>query len=210
MDVSEIAEGIWSSIKGMPNSFYYGVRRTYISTGSLGYDRKLRNEKENERFYKVIRALAKNEEPIRRLITIVITEFYNKLDSQGKEVVLNQIGYDAGRLAGRVGAQILTSQVISAAIIKYARGSYAWKALYRFGASFTVSAGMWQGLIEEAALASRRMKHHYPYIYWKVQREGLDMIYFVVEEQLKPYLEFITNHPEVCKRINNEICKLAR
>lgn len=210
MDVSKIAEGIWNSIKGLPNSFYYGVRRTYISMGSLGYDRKLRNEKENERFYKVIRSLAKNEEPIRRLIIIVITEFYNKLNAQGKEVVLNQIGYDAGRLAGRVGGQILAYQIISATIIKYARGSYAWKTLYGLGASFTFSAGMWQGLIEEAALASRRMRSHYPYIYWKVQREGLDMVYFVVEDQLKPYLEFITNHPEVCKRINNEICKLAR
>ncbi|WP_338564537.1 hypothetical protein [Erwinia sp. E_sp_W01_6] len=93
--------------------------------------------------------------------------------------------------------------------MKHARGTYAWRTLYGARASFTLSAGMWQGLIEEAALASRRMKNHYPVIYWKVQREGLDMVYFVVEDQLKPYLEFISSQPEMCKRINNEICNMA-
>lgn len=186
-----------------------GVKRTYISTGALGYERQLRNEREDVRFYTVIKALIRNEEPLRRLITIVITEFYNKLDEHGKQAVHNQIGYGSGRLAGRVGAQILTSQVVASSIVRFARGSNAWKALYRFGASFTISAGLWQGLIEEAALASRRMQQHYPHIYWKVQPQGLDMIYFVVEDQLKPYLEFISSHPEMCKRISNEICKLA-
>ncbi|WP_416414730.1 hypothetical protein [Pantoea sp. App145] len=112
-------------------------------------------------------------------------------------------------MAGRVGGQILTSQVIATSIVKHAKGSYAWKTLYGAGASFTFTAGLWQGLIEEAALASRRMQNHYPHTFWKVQPQGLDMIYFVVEEQLKPYLEFINSHPEVCKRINDAICKLA-
>ncbi|MBP2197910.1 hypothetical protein [Pantoea cypripedii] len=209
MDASKIAEGIWDSVKGIPKSFYYGVKRTYISSGALGFERRIRNDQENERFYRVIKSLVQNEEPLRRLITIVIIEFYNKLDEQGKQVVHNQIGYGTGRLAGRVGAQILTSQVVAASIVKFARGSNAWKTLYRFGTSFTISAGLWQGFIEEAALASRRMQHHYPHIYWKVQPQGLDMIYFLVEDQLQPYLEFITSHPEMCKRINHEICKLA-
>ncbi|QGY29157.1 hypothetical protein CUN67_09540 [Pantoea cypripedii] len=209
MDVSRIAEGIWDSVKGMPKNFYYGVKRTYISTGVVGFDRMIRNGQENERFYQVIKSLVRNEEPLRRLITIVITEFYHKLDERGRQAVHNQIGYGTGRLAGRVGAQILTAQVVSASIVNFARGGVAWKTLYRFGTSFTISAGLWQGLIEEAALASRRMKTHYPHIYWKVQPQGLDMIYFIVEDHLKPYLDFISSHPEVCKRINNEICKLA-
>ncbi|WP_208713473.1 hypothetical protein [Pantoea cypripedii] len=112
-------------------------------------------------------------------------------------------------MAGRVGASILTSQVISTSIILHAKGSYAWKSLYGAGASFTLTSGLWQGLIEEAALASRRMQNHYSTTFWKVQPQGLDMIYFVVEDQLKPYLEFINSHPEACKRINDAICKLA-
>jgi len=61
MDASKIAQGIWDSIKGLPQNFYYGARRTYISTGTLGNDRKNRNEHENERFYRVIKSLVRNQ-----------------------------------------------------------------------------------------------------------------------------------------------------
>lgn len=54
MDAKMIAHGIWDSIKGIPQSAYYGAKRTYISTGALGYDRQRRNERENERFYQVV------------------------------------------------------------------------------------------------------------------------------------------------------------
>jgi len=67
MDAKMIAHGIWDSIKGIPQSTYYGAKRTYISTGALGYDRQRRNERENERFYQVVKSLASNEEPLRRL-----------------------------------------------------------------------------------------------------------------------------------------------
>ncbi len=209
MEASKIAQGIWDSIKGLPQSVYYGAKRTYISTGALGYDRKNRNEKETERFFQVIKGLISNEEPLRRLVTTVITEFYSKLDEQGKQAVNNQLAYGAGRVGGRVGAQVFVSQAITSAIVKNVLTGYAWKSLYRAGLSFTIGTVLWQGLIEEAALASRRMQTHYSKIYWQVKPQGLDMIYFVVESQLKPYLDFISSHPQTCQRINNEICKLA-
>ncbi|MDQ1211455.1 hypothetical protein FJP62_03620 [Pantoea vagans] len=209
MDASNIAKGIWDSIKGLPQSVYYGAKRTYISTGAVGYDRKLRNERETERFYQVVKSLVRNEEPLRRLVTTVITEFYRKLDDEGKQTIHNQLAYGAGRFSGRLGGQIFVSQTVAMAIIRNSRSSYAYKALYRFGASFTISTALWQGLIEEAALGSRRLQNHYNAMYWKVQPQGLDMIYFVVEDQLKPYLDFIISHPQTCKGINNEICKLA-
>lgn len=209
MDASNIAKGIWDSIEGLPQSLYYGAKRTYISTGAVGYDRKLRNDRENERFYQVVKSLISNEEPLRRLVTTVITEFYRKLDAQGKEAVQNQLAYGAGRIGGRLGGQVFVSQTLAMAIIRNSRSSYAYKALYRFGASFTLSTTLWQGLIEEAALGSRRLQNHYNSMYWKVEPQGLDMIYFVVEEQLKPYLDYISSHPQTCQRINNEICKMA-
>lgn len=205
MNALNIAKGIWDSIKGIPQSAYYGAKRTYISTGAVGYDRKLRNDSETERFYQVVKSLVRNEEPLRRLVTTVITEFYRKLDDEGKEAIHNQLAYGAGRLGG----QIFVSQTVAVAIIRNSRSSYAYKALYRFGASFTISTALWQGLIEEAALGSRRLQNHYNAMYWKVQPQGLDMIYFVVEDQLKPYLDYINSHPQTCRRINNEICKMA-
>ena len=100
MDASNIAKGIWDSIKDLPQSAYYGVKRTYISTGAVGYNRKLRNDRENERFYQMVKSLVSNEEPLRRLVTTVITEFYRKLDAQGKDAIHNQLAYGAGRIGG--------------------------------------------------------------------------------------------------------------
>lgn len=37
---------------------------------------------------------------------------------------------------------------------------------------------------------------------------NLDMVYFLVERPLEPYLMFIHSHPIQCKGIENEICKL--
>ncbi|WP_205956327.1 hypothetical protein [Pantoea stewartii] len=105
----------------------------------MGYDRQLRNERENERFYQVVKSLANNEGPLRRLVTTVITEFYNKLDEQGKEKVQNQVAYGAGRIGG----QVVVSQTIAMLIIKNARSSYAYKALFRFSTSFAVSTALW-------------------------------------------------------------------
>ncbi|MFB4412970.1 hypothetical protein [Pantoea sp. ANP04] len=76
------------------------VKGTYIANGTVGDDLKLRNERENEWFYQVVKSLISNAEPLRRLVTTVITEFYWKLDAQGKEAVRNQLAYGAGKIGG--------------------------------------------------------------------------------------------------------------
>ena len=69
---------------------------------------------------------------------------------------------------------------------------------------------MFEGLLEEAALASRRMQNHYSQIYYQVHPLGLDMIYFLVEDQLKPYLEYLKGQPNFCKRVDNELSQKIR
>ncbi|QKJ87818.1 hypothetical protein PMPD1_2881 [Paramixta manurensis] len=210
MDAKVIAEGIWDSLSSIPTSLYYGVKRTYISTGLLGSDRKTRNDYENERFFRMIKSLARNEEPLRRLVTIVITDFYNKLDGRGRETIHNKIGYGIGRLSGRMGGQIAVAQTIAALLIHRAKMAYAYKNFFRIASSFTINIALFQGVIEEAALASRRMQNHYPQTYDKVSPYGLDMIYFLVETPLKPYLDFINSHAMICKRVNDELFKIGQ
>ncbi|GME35705.1 hypothetical protein ACJ2_33900 [Pantoea sp. QMID2] len=53
------------------------------------------------------------------------------------------------------------------------------------------------------------MKSKYPATYARVSKENLDMVYFLVERQLEPYLVFIEGHPISCKGIQNEICKIV-
>ncbi|CCJ82310.1 hypothetical protein BN134_3070 [Cronobacter dublinensis 1210] len=52
------------------------------------------------------------------------------------------------------------------------------------------------------------MKTKYPITYYKVVYMNLDMVYFLVESELEPYLIYIESHPVQCKGIENEMCKL--
>ena len=85
----------------------------------------------------------------------------------------------------------------------------AYKHFIRLSASVALNVVMFQGIIEESARASRRMKAKYPSTYARVSKESLDMVYFLVEQQLEPYLVFIEGHPIDCKGIQNEICKIV-
>ncbi|MBH2800690.1 hypothetical protein I5Q32_11330 [Serratia ureilytica] len=52
------------------------------------------------------------------------------------------------------------------------------------------------------------MQVKFPRTYRKVSALNLDMAYFLVEEQIEPYLQFINSHPMLCKGIQNELCKI--
>lgn len=116
--------------------------------------------------------------------------------------------YSDAKLGSRTGAQFLLTRTISDKIITSLRTQKLTSAIVRGGATVALNIVMVQGLIEEAARASRRMKEKYSSTYMKVSPMNLDMVYFLVERPLEPYLMFIHSHPIQCKGIENEICKL--
>ena len=60
--------------------------------------------------------------------------------------------------------------------------------LTKFGVGFAISAVLIQGLIERASNASRRLEVANPALYRKLKQENLDMIYFIAEEELAPFV----------------------
>lgn len=62
---------------------------------------------------RLVKATADRHEPIRQLITIVIFDFYAKLDNENKQAIDDKLGYGAGRLGGRVGSQFILAQFIA-------------------------------------------------------------------------------------------------
>ena len=57
----------------------------------------------------MLKSLGNAESPSRRLITIILLLFYQKLNDEGKEAVNNKLGYGAGRfvLAQRTASLML-------------------------------------------------------------------------------------------------------
>ncbi|QCT22507.1 hypothetical protein FEM41_24140 [Jejubacter calystegiae] len=209
MDAKMIAHGILDGLSSIPHGMYLGVVRTWEDLGVTGNREKYRNQEETERFFLMIKSLGNPESPLRRLITIVITEFYQKLDERGKAAVDNQLGYGAGAIGARVTGQIVIAQTVASQIIKRVMIDKAFQHFVRFTTSAFLNVVMIQGLIEESARASRRMSKRFPMTYIRVKRENLDMVYFLVEKQLEPYLVFIESHPIDCKEIQNEVCKIV-
>lgn len=208
MDAKLIALGILDGIASIPHSLYLSAVRTVEGTGLIERSYRQRNEYETERFFRAFKSLTSHEEPIRQLITIVITDFYAKLDEDGKKAINDKLYYSDAKLGSRTGAQFLLTRTISDKIITSLRTQKLASAIVRGGATVGLNIVMVQGLIEEAARASRRMKEKYSSTYMKVSPMNLDMVYFLVERPLEPYLMFIHSHPIQCKGIENEICKL--
>lgn len=208
MDISQIANGIADSLSSLPRGFGLGVVRTWEGAGIVNRGDKYRNEEENERFFRMIKGMGNPETPLRRLITIIINDFYQKLGAKGKEAINNKLLYGGGAVAGKVGGQIAVAQTAAAIIIRKVVIEKAYQHFIRFASSASLNLIMIQGLIEEAARASRRMRDEYPTVYMAVQLENLDMIYFLVEKEMEPYLMFIKGHPFTCKGVEDELCKI--
>ncbi|XTZ37099.1 hypothetical protein ACQYRI_14030 [Salmonella enterica] len=208
MDAKLIAQGIIDGLASIPEGLYLSGVRTFEGSGLLGRDLKARNEYETERFMRVFKGLISNEEPIRQLITIVITDFYSKLDENGKKVINDKIGYSDAKLGSRTGAQFYLTRLLADKMIARVKTSQLGGYLLRGASTLTFNVIMIQGIIEEAARASRRMGQKYASTYMKVSPMNLDMVYFLVEKPLEPYLMYIHSHPMQCKGIQNEICKI--
>ncbi|KAB8313231.1 hypothetical protein EH228_03565 [Erwinia endophytica] len=69
---------------------------------------------------------------MRRLITVVITDFYQKLDDNGKEGINNKIGYGAGRLGGKTGAQFMLAHTAASLMLRKSVSTYAWRKFIRY------------------------------------------------------------------------------
>lgn len=209
MDIKQAALGILDGISSIPNMAYMGMVRSWEGSGLAGQSAKQRNQAETERFFYMLKSLGNAEAPLRRLITIVFTSFYQKLNDEGKEAVNNKLGYGAGSIAGRTAGQITLAQTTASMMLRRLAIDEAYRHFIRFSASASLNVVMLQGIIEESARASRRMKTKYPATYARVSKENLDMVYFLVERQLEPYLVFIEGHPVKCKGIQDEICKIV-
>ena len=208
MDAKLIAQWIVDGLASIPECVYLSAVRTWESQGLIDRQTRSRNEYETERFFRAFKALASSEAPIRQLITVVITDFYSKLDENGKKAINDKMGYSDAKMGSRTGAQFYLTKIIADKIIARVATTKLGGYLLRGSTTLAFNAIMIQGIIEEAARASRRLGAKYPSTYMKVSPMNLDMVYFLVEKPLEPYLMYNHSHPIQCKGIQDEICKI--
>ncbi|CVC02651.1 Uncharacterised protein [Serratia marcescens] len=208
MDVKSIAQGMLAGVESIPKGVAYSVRRTWDGSGAMGSDLKSRNVIETERFIRVVRAGYGIEAPLRELIMIVIRDCYQKMDPQVQSAFGKRLNFAEGAVAGRLGGQFILVQQISNRILAKVTGGL----LFRWGIKGLTTVGLnvilMQGIIEQAAVSSRRLKAKYPAIYHKLTPRNLDMLYFLAEEYLEPFVAYASRSQMYCEVINHEISKV--
>lgn len=167
MGAKLIAQGIVDGLASIPESVYLSEVRTWESLGLIDCQTRSRNEYDTEKFFRAFKALASSEAPIRQLITVIITDFYSKLDEDGKKAINDKIDYSNVKMRSRTGAQFYLTKIIADKIIAQVITTKLGGYLLRGFSDLAFNTIMIQGIIEEAARASRRLGAKYPSTYMK-------------------------------------------
>ncbi|EFE96155.1 hypothetical protein [Serratia odorifera] len=211
MDYKQVATAIYDGITSMPLDLVYGAKRTYLGSGALGSEYKLRNEEENERLFRSIKMGIDNRKPIYRAIQIILDDFFNSLPDEVKHKVYTRILGSGFHMAGRTATQILVVRQLSQYLVSQIVDRALYQRLFKFGIWSSINTALIMGVIERAALASRQLLAQHPDTYYKLRRENLDMIYFLIEPAMENYLAFIKayrNKELTYARINSELNKI--
>ncbi|CAI0888819.1 hypothetical protein [Serratia proteamaculans] len=208
MDAKAVARGILEGIESLPKGIGYSVRRTWQGAGLGGGQFKRRNELETERFIKVIRAGYGIEAPLRELITVIIRDCYHRMDAETQTALGRKLNLAEGYVAGRMGTQFILVQQITHHILKKAIGSTLFKWVFKGITVAGLNIILLQGIIEQAAVSSRRLREKYPSTYHKLTPRNLDMIYFLAEEYLEPFVAYSSKSKMFCEGVNNELSKV--
>ncbi len=140
---------------------------------------------------------------------IVINDFYAKLDAGSKSAVAGEINRAEGFIAGRSVTQFFIANKIASNIIRKTSYGLVYKRFIKYSTTAILNVVMFQGMIEEAALASRRMQVKFPKTFYKIRGMNLDMAYFLVEGFLEPYLIYINSSSnQFCAGVNHELAKI--
>jgi hypothetical protein len=185
----DIAKAIATGIVSIPADLYYGGRRTAEDLGLMGEATRLENAAERERLLQLLNDAFRNRQILGRLVTIILDEFFEKVPDDKLRRMSEKAGLRAAQWGGRYAAQqflvaYITRKLVEAAIIRAAAQRIA-----KFGIGLIVSGVLLQGLLERASNAANRLRVSYPIVYQKIRNENLDMLYFIVEDFVVPYLE---------------------
>lgn len=201
----EIAEGILS----MPRDLYYGSRRTVETMGFMGREVQRENAAEYERIARLIGAVVQGDtSALNRLIETVLGDFFDKVPLEAREQMLAAAAGQGLNHAGRSGATLALVQIVTRGIVNRIVTGFIARELSRMTVGAAVSVILMQGMVERASNASQRLRREHPAMYQKLRAQNLDMLYFLAEEPLKPYMDALKiadTNPAEFQRLLGEI-----
>ncbi|MBM7066088.1 hypothetical protein [Actibacterium sp. 188UL27-1] len=203
-DAWSVAKGLGEGALSVGEDFVGGIERTAEGLGVRGTDRIVEIGTENEILWGLLTKTVNTSisvagNPLTAAITRVIVEYY--------EFLPEDLALDAAKKAGASVAPGMAGKAIAKAIAKKlatrlalkVAASTAFKQLATklgisagttaSGVGIPISLALFQGTAQRASKGSRKLKMLDRQIWSDLRKSGgLDMIYFLVEKPLEPYM----------------------
>lgn len=192
MNFFDISEAIISGIVSIPVDVYYGARRTAEDVGFFGNDVRLENAAERERLISLIgRVFNGDHRMLINMIEIILNQFFDKVPDSVLQRMASAAGMRALEFGVRSATKTFLINLISSRIINRAVSRAAIQRVTKIAVGMILTAAIWQGLLERASNASQRLRISNSGIYQTFRNQNLDMIYFLIEDHVQPYLEAV-------------------
>jgi hypothetical protein len=215
-DLVSFSTALGNGIVSVGKDMYFGAERTAEGLGVRGYDRMAEIGLENQYLLDLLINLVRGavtlqDNPLYKIVRTILEKYYQYFpdDVQAKlcKAAAIAVGYGTGRMVvGRMLAQAIALRIVVAIA-----ETEAYKELVKKIGVAEAGAGaplvgtlitlvMTQGVGQRSSRASRRLMDRNKTLWIELRNQsGLDMIYFLVESPMAPYMDAIdlaTNAPQ--------------
>jgi len=190
MHLNDIGGAFVSGVFSIPVDLYYGSRRTFEDMGLFGEEAQKENAAERGRIADLIKKAFNNRQVIYRLVRIIFDDFFGQLPESTKNKLKEALDKAGIWTTSRYGAQITLASYLGRKIAAAVVTKAIVKRLVAVGVGAVVSVIVTQGIVERSSEASKRLRRANPRLHQKLKRESLDVIYFLVEEDVAPFVEY--------------------
>lgn len=190
---SQIAEQMTSAInnddtwlKGFIEGVIdFPVDLFYLSYDFIDTENRTENRIDKERFIRLIHSGNVSLATLKDLIRITFDEYFEKLD---QEQITRLLEVKAFKVIGGL--------VTKSFLIGDLGAIFATKFAYKFIGSAGVLTVLSLGaMVSRAIYTSRSLNERNPALYWKLRSTGnLDLLYFLLENKLKPFEETLQTY----------------
>jgi hypothetical protein len=222
-DVVDFGIGLGEVVADIGQDIVLGLERSAQGLGAGEDGRQAQIGAENERAARLIKevfttAPGAATHPVTRLITEILIRYYDALPDE----MIDALAKKARIVIGAAIARQLVKRQVKAVLVRMIApriaAAIATSAIYRgIAARLGVSAAatvsgvgtllglvLMQGLLQRASEASQRLRNVAPDLHQALQRDGLDMIYFLAEKPMERHIEAI-----VTARTNGQALRRA-
>lgn len=191
MDITQIAKAVAQGVISIPTDFYLGLERTLqdLNLSDGGSRIQQRNLNDDARVVRAVSFLVRNRNTLSKIANIVIDDSLSHLPEPALRKIHSVLIGEATTFSSRLTLQVAISSALGARVTGGMISSLVTRLSLRALTGVMLGGVITQGIISRACDASRRLysKNHY---LWRILRKhDYDMLYFLIEEPLKPFIE---------------------